>query len=86
MTKEEFKEACAGVGIWFNPKSLRIYRNYGFSHQIGYITVDWKGNVQRVVLLESTSELECFKALRTIMMINELPEAKLSTDWGRQMG
>lgn len=80
MTKQEFSEACAGVGVWFNPKSLRIYRDYGFYHQIGYITVDWQGNVQSVVLLESTSELECFKALRTIMMINELPEAKLSTD------
>lgn len=86
MTKQEFSEACAGVGVWFNSKSLRIYRNYGFSHQIGYVTVDWKGNIQKVVLLESTSELECFKALRTLIMINDLSEAKLSTDWGRQMG
>ncbi|AZU99681.1 hypothetical protein SBP1_gp089 [Vibrio virus vB_VspP_SBP1] len=86
MTKQEFAEACAGVGVWFNPKSLRIYRNYGFSHQIGYITTDYQGNVQRVVLLESTNELECFKALRTLIMIHGLSEAKLSTDWGRQMG
>jgi len=84
MTKQEFEEACRGVGVWFHPRNLRIYRNYGYSHQIGYVTVDWKGNIQRVFLLESTSELECFKALRTLIMIHELKGASIRGEWGEQ--
>ena len=86
MTKQEFFDICKGVGVYFNPTSLRIYRNYGYSHQIAYATLDFEGNIQRVILLDSTNELECFKALRTLIMIHGLSEAKLSTDWGRQMG
>lgn len=86
MTKEEFAEACTGVGVHCNPKSLRVYRNYGYSHQIAYAMQDFDGNIQRVVLLDSTSDLECYKALRTLIMIHGLPEARVSTDWGRQMG
>lgn len=78
MTKEEFAEACTGVGVHCNPKSLRVYRNYGYSHQIAYVTVDWKGDIQRVVLLDSTSDLKCYKALRTLIMIHGLSEAVVS--------
>lgn len=85
MNIQEFTDICAGVGVFCNPKSLRIYRNYGYSHQIAYAHVDWRGNIQRVVLLDSTSDLECYKALRTLIMVHGLKQ-DASTDWGRQVG
>ena len=73
MNKHEFETICAGVGVRFDLKTLRIYRNNSYSHQIAYVTIDWKGNIQRVILLDTTSELGCYKALRTLAAIHGLP-------------
>ena len=85
MTKQEFVEACKGVGVYFNPLTLRIYRNFTYSHQIAYATVDFEGNIQRVVLMDAEVDHPSHKALRTLIMVHEIKK-DVSTDWGRQMG
>lgn len=72
MTKQEFVEACAGVGVFVNPNSMRIYRNFTYSHQLAYATLTFDGDINEVVMLDEEVDHDSHKALRTLIMVHGL--------------